>query len=71
MKKIKDLRVTVTYTVGYGDIEVSDKVFEQLENNSEFTSDDMENSEAIEWLSSNIKEEDAMDWKWEIDDITE
>jgi hypothetical protein len=38
-------------------------------NNSEFDSDDMENSEALEWLSDYIKENDAIDWKYKIDDI--
>ena len=70
MKTIKDLSVTVTYTVQYGNIEVPDKVFEQLENNSEISSDDMENSEALEWLSDNMKEDDAMDWKYQIEDIS-
>jgi len=71
MKKIKGLTVTVTYRAGYGDIEVSDKIYDQLMNNSEFSSDDMENSEAFEWLSSNIREDDAMDWKIEVEDIEE
>lgn len=69
MKTIKDLRVTVKYTVGYGNVEVPDNVYEQLMCNSELTSDDMENSEAIEWLNDNMHEEDAMDWCYEIDDI--
>lgn len=69
MKKIKDLTVTVTYRAGYGDIEVSDEIYEQLMNNSEFSSDDMENSEAFEWLSGNIQEDDAMDWKIEVENI--
>jgi len=30
----------------------------------------MNNSEALEWLCDNMKEEDAMDWKYEIEDIS-
>ena len=30
MKKIKDLTVTVTYTVGLHDVEVSEKVYDDL-----------------------------------------
>ena len=40
MKTIKELRVTVKYTVGYGDVEVPDDVYEQLMNNSEFPTND-------------------------------
>ena len=69
MKKIKNLSVKVTYHASNGDVEVSDEVYEQLMNNSEFSSDDMENSEAISWLSDNISEDDAMDWTFEVDDI--
>jgi len=69
MKKINDITVTVTYRAGYGGIEVSDKVYEQLMNNSEFSSDDMENSEAFDWLSAHVREDDAMDWKIEVEDV--
>lgn len=36
MKIIKDLSVTVTYTVGLGDVEVPDKVFEQLDKMAKY-----------------------------------
>jgi len=69
MKTIKDLRVTVKYTVGYGNIEVPDDVYEQLMNNSEFPTSDTRYDEAQDWLADHIREEDAMDWEYEIDDI--
>ena len=69
MKKIENLSVKVTYHVEYGDVEVPDDVYEQLMNNSEFSSDDMENAKALDWLSDNISEDDAMDWSFEVDDI--
>ena len=69
MKTIKDLRVTVKYTVGYGNLEVPDDVYEQLMNNSEFSCTDFDRGEAMDWLADNIREEDAMDWEYEIDDI--
>jgi RNAse (barnase) inhibitor barstar len=69
MKNIKNLTVTVTYAVSYEDIEVSDEVYEQLTNNSEFAEGYVENLEALDWLSENIKEQDAMAWKYEIDNI--
>lgn len=72
MKTIKDLYVKVTYTVGLGDVEVSEEVFEQLEKMADygFTVEDCESSkypEALEWLAYNIKERDAMDWAYEVE----
>ena len=69
MKTIEDLTVTVTYTVSYSDVEVPDDVYEQLINNSTFSSGFVENQEVLEWLAENINEEDAMDWTFEVDDI--
>lgn len=69
MKKIVDLSVTVTYTVNYKDIEVPEDVYEQMMENSEFSSDDMENQEAFDWLVHNIEQEDALNWSYEVDDI--
>ena len=71
MKTIKNLSVTVTYNVQYHNVEVSDEVFEQLENNSEINSDDIECSEAIDWLSDNINESDGLDFSYDISDIEE
>lgn len=70
-KTIENLKVTVTYTVEYGDVEVSDEVYEQLTSNREFSSDDDDNSEAMSWMSDNVHEEDAMDWKFVVDEIDE
>ena len=72
MKTIKNLYVKVTYTVGLGDVEVSDEVFEQLEQMADygFSVEDCESSkypEAFDWLSDNIRERDAMDWAYEVE----
>ena len=69
MKTIEDLSVKVTYHVSLGDIEVPDEIYEQLMNNSEFSSDDMENAEAFDWLGDNISEDDALNWTFEVDNI--
>ena len=71
MKIIKDLAVTVTYTVELGGVEVPDKVFEQLNNMTKYgISVGIEDSEkyekAFEWLMNNIREDDAMDWEYEV-----
>ncbi len=74
MKTIKDLDVKVTYRVGLGDVKVSDKVFEQLneiaENGSEIDGMDMEYPEASEWLRDNIKEADCCDIEYDITELS-
>ena len=72
MKIIKDLNVTVTYTVGLGGVEVPDKVFEQLDKMAKYgitvglvNSDEYE--EVFVWLIDNIREDDAMDWEYEVE----
>ena len=71
MKTIKNLSVTVTYNVQYHNVEVTDEVFEQLVNNSEINSDDIECSEAIDWLSDNINEFESLEFSYDISDIEE
>ena len=70
MKTINNLTVTVTYTVGLGNIKVPKEVYDDLikhyDNESWEVSED---SIAAEWLADNIKEKDAMDWSYEIDDL--
>ena len=71
MKVIKDLTVKVTYTVGLGDVEVSDEVFEQLNKMAIYgisvgIGDSEKYEKAFEWLMNNIREEDAMEWEYEV-----
>jgi hypothetical protein len=74
MKTIKDLSVNVTYRVGLGDLEVSEKVFEQLneiaDNGVSIDGTGMEYPEAIEWLRDNIKEGDCCDLEYEIEELS-
>ena len=71
MKRIDSLTVTVTYTVGLGDVEVPDDVYRGLMNNSELDPDDLrlddDANEALAWLSDHIQERDAMSWNYEVD----
>jgi hypothetical protein len=74
MKIIKDITVKVTYTVGLGGIEVSDKMYEILKGleGKEVETGmviSKEEEEAMEWLSDNFKERDAFDWSYEIEEI--
>lgn len=83
MRTIKNLMVKVTYMVGLGGIEVEDEEYESImkacrEYGGEVPNPDeccfngkQELSPASEWLSENIKENDAMDWEYEIIDIEE
>ena len=74
MKKIKDLTVTVTYTVGLHDVEVSEKVYDDLNalaDKGRVNCDLMNLDERVcigfEWLSDHIHESDACDWNYEVD----
>lgn len=73
MKVIKDLTVTVTYTVGFSNIEAPDDVYEGLISRDEFNSGDLDMSDeenaAMEWLQDNIHERDAMEFGFEIANI--
>lgn len=70
MKTIKDLTITVTYTVGLGNVEVPEEVYDDLikhyDNNVWEVPED---SVAAEWLADNIKEKDAMSWSYEINHL--
>ena len=63
--------MTVTYTVGLGNVEVSDNVYEGLTSQYKFDPDDTSLTEAeleaLEWLADHIEERDAMDWNYEVD----
>lgn len=70
MKTIKNLTITVSYTVGLINIEVPEEVYDDLikhyDNNVWEVPDD---SIAAEWLADNIEEKEAMSWNYEIDDL--
>lgn len=75
--KIDQLTVTVTYTVGYGGVDMPEEVYKQLLKANE-KGDDIESvshkkdyQEASEWLTENVKEGDCYDWKAEIRELSE
>ena len=70
---VKDLKLKVSYRVGYGGVEMPREVYDQLveaqENGDEIEMGGISKyPDAFEWLSNNIKERDCMDWSAEIDD---
>lgn len=75
MKTIKHIDVKVTYSVGIGNIEVPDDVYEDLMNCEcrELTDDDLSLTDndvnALEWLKDNIREEDCYNIEFEIEEI--
>lgn len=76
MKRIKDLTVTVTYTVGLSDVEVNEKVFDALNVladrgcvHCDLVDRDEQVGTALEWLGDNICEADACNWEYEITDM--
>ena len=78
MKVIKNLTVKMTYRVGLCDVEVPDDVYDSLAKCYDEGGDvpmpgesDKDSVEASEWLSDNIREADAMDWDYEIEDFEE
>lgn len=72
--KVKDLTVKVEYQVGLGDLEIPQKVYEQLllsnESGDKIELNTMKYPEAADWLNDNIKESDSMNWDCDIVDIT-
>lgn len=71
MKKVKQLTVKVTYTVGLGDFDMPEDIYNKLVEASEnFKTIDGESIDDVsEWLGDNIKERDAMEWSFEIEEI--
>lgn len=77
MKTIEKLTITITYTVGLGDIKVPDNVYEELmeayDNNDTIDPDLIKTlksySNANDWIIDNIKERDCYNWECEIDNI--
>ena len=74
MKKIKDLTVKVTYTVGLSDVEVNDNIYDALQNladrgetGCDLVDFDEQVGTAFEWRSDHIHEDDAFDWNYEVD----
>lgn len=75
MKKIENLQVKVTCWVELGGIQVSDDMYEALLNsesvelNPSDLSLNLDNTRAMDWLASNVKEIDACGWEYEIESI--
>jgi hypothetical protein len=77
MKMIKNMRVTLQYTVELSDLLVKDDIFDALcscyDRNVALirNTSDREEQEAFLYLNQNVNEDDAMDWSYEIDSFDE
>jgi hypothetical protein len=71
-KKVNRLSLTVTYKVGYGEINMPKEIYEQMVEAAQ-KGDEIEMHkypDVADWMSSNVSEEDCIDWKAEIDELT-
>jgi hypothetical protein len=72
---IKDIRIVVTYTVALSELEVPENVYEQLVE-AYYGNDTIEIdgspyfADALDWLTTNIRERDSCDWSVEIDELS-
>lgn len=71
MKTIKNLSVSVKYTVGLGNIQVPDSVSNVLSQGGELNPDDHRLSdsehETLEWLQANVSERDAYSLEYDFE----
>lgn len=74
MKKVDNIRVKVEYVVELSDFEIPQELFDQLESleRIDMTSDALmlRFPNVLDWLSENIKEKDAFEWSYEIEEIS-
>jgi hypothetical protein len=79
---IKELMVEVTYAVSLSDLDLPENIYEGLEAieyrgvstadmlRNSWDKEERENiSAAFEWLADNIKEGDAHEWSYSINDL--
>lgn len=74
MQKVNTLRVEVKYVVELSDFEIPQELFEEMEDleRIDMTSDALMLGfpNVLDWLSENIKEKDAFEWSYEIEEIS-
>lgn len=76
MKKIKELNVEVTFSVGLCDLEVSDKVYDQLVEAENFglsiSGYTSKYTDALDFLADEVSLDDALECEYEFElDIDE
>ncbi|VDR36382.1 Uncharacterised protein [Alistipes sp. cv1] len=75
MKKIKNIRVKVTYEVGLNDIEVNSRTYDALiclfdsSDKVDWLPKTKTKEDAFEWLNANIREDDCCELEYDIVDL--
>lgn len=68
--KVKNISVTVTYSVGLGDVDMPKEVYEELkeacESGDEIANHPQKYAKASQWCIDNMKERDCFEWKYEV-----
>lgn len=74
MKKVDNIRVKVEYVVEISNFEIPEELFDEMEDleRIDMTSDALMLGfpNVLDWLSENIKEKDAFEWSYEIEEIS-
>ena len=74
MQKVNTLRVEVKYVVEISNFEIPEELFDEMEDleRIDMTSDALMLGfpNVLDWLSENIKEKDAFEWSYEIEEIS-
>ena len=74
MKKVDNIRVKVEYVVELSDFEILEELYNELRylERIDMTSDALILGfpNVLDWLSENIKEKDAFEWSYEIEEIS-
>lgn len=74
MRKVDNIRVKVEYLVELSDFEILEELYDELESleRMDMSSDALELGfpKVLDWLSENIKEKDAFEWSYEIEEIS-
>ena len=74
MKKVDNIRVKVEYVVEISNFEIPEELFDEMEDleRIDMTSDALMLGfpNVLDWLSEDIKEKDAFEWSYEIEEIS-
>ncbi len=76
-KKIKKINVTITYSVGLGELSIPESIYNEIQRAHEegvtldtYTTITLNKfPNAIDWMAENIKEKDCFRWECEIDEF--
>lgn len=72
--KIKNISVTVTYSVALGNVNMPKDVYQEMSeafaNGDEIANHPQKYSKASQWCIDHMRERDCFEWKYEITDLS-